>query len=160
MLGRKRQTDNTKAGRRDFNGAGNGSRKGELIHIVGALGEVAVARALGLPFDPHERGIYRHGSDDLRAGLEVRTRGRRRYDRMFVHEKDRPGLLYIHAKLDAPELLPDGTCSMASREVDVVGWITHEEMLQVRERVDFGTPNWACRESHLHPIDDLPRLDL
>jgi hypothetical protein len=99
-LGRKRQADNLAAGRTDYNGAG--ARGGELLHVIGYLGELATARALGLPFDPAERGLYVPGRDDLAQGLEVRTRGSFTYDCMFVHQKDRAELVYVHAKLLAP----------------------------------------------------------
>ena len=153
-LARKRQADNTTFQRSDYHGAKH--RNGELLHIVGALGELATAKALGLPFDHDERGIYASTNDDLQSGLEVRTRGKRWYDRMYIHPKDRPGLIYVHAKLDAPDPLDSGLYRWSNRVVDVVGWIRSEDANCVKTIADFGTPNWTCHESHLQPIDTCP----
>ena len=160
LIGLQRHASNQQAGRQEFNGAGQGTRSSPRIHVAGVLGEIAVARALGLPFDPAERVVYRRDSDDLAPGLEVRTRTRRHYDELYVHEKDRPGLIYVLAKLDAPTPDEEGAYDLSSRIVEIAGWISSQEAMLVRRRVNFGKPNWACHQRHLHPIDELPQLDL
>lgn len=152
-LGRKRQADNLAAGRTDYNGAN--VRSGEVLHVIGCLGELAAARALRLPFDPVERGLYGAERDDLANGLEIRTRGSFTYDRMFVHPKDRPGLVYVHAKLLAP--IRDGDSYVwRHRQVAVVGWITGERAAELAELRDYGTPNWTVHERHLQSITTCP----
>ena len=153
-VGRCRQNDNQLNKRTDYNKAD--SRDGELLHIVGALGEIAVAKMLGLNFCAKTALAYSHQSGDLSNMLEVRTRGNLSYDYMYMHEKDRADLVYVHAKLNKPHLTDNGMYSWAGRMVDVVGWIDSKTAIQKREMTNFGAKNWCCHERHLNSMATCP----
>jgi hypothetical protein len=153
-VARKRHNDNLSLHRKDYNGAQK--RNGELLHIVGALGEIATAKLLGLPFCVDQSVTYAHKAGDLAKALEIRTRGRLAYDYMFIHEKDKTNLVYIHAKLEKPCLGPEGMYKWPDRFVDVVGWIYSSDANKHREALDFGTSNFCCHERFLNSMTSCP----
>ena len=88
QVGVMRQVQNLKNGRQDAYGAT--TFKGWQMHIEGAMGECAVAKALGL---------YWNGSiGNLSAAdvgcIEVRTRSRHSYD-LILHDRDNDDAFFI-----------------------------------------------------------------
>ena len=90
-------------------------------HIEGALGEIAVAKFLGL----YPGGITEQDATDVGEHYEVRTRGLE-YQELFVKKKDNPDKYYI---------LAQGSFG----EYTIRGWITGFEV--------FDHPEWFHNNS-------------
>lgn len=88
-VGVMRQVQNVKKDRRDAHGAPFDS--GWQLHIEGAMGECAVAKALGLYWNGN---IGRLDMPDV-GPLQVRTRSRDHYD-LIVHKDDPDDAVFIH----------------------------------------------------------------
>jgi len=86
MAGVMRQVENCKKGRRPAHGSGDSNDW--QLHVEGALGELALAKAFGLYWSG--KGIFR-GPDV--AGWQVRTRSKHHYD-LILHETDPDDLVY------------------------------------------------------------------
>lgn len=153
-VARQRFNDNLNAKRKDYNGAEK--RNGELLHIVGALGELATAKLLGLQYCLQSSIAYQYQAGDLNDLLEVRTRGSLAYDYMFVHDKDKLGSIYIHAKLTKPTPSCAGMYYWPSRAVNVVGWIKSEDAHKHKETKNFGDANSCCHERFLSNMTSCP----
>lgn len=70
-LGQLRQDESVKAGRTPAYGHSKDPVKALASHILGAAGELVVAKALAVPFVPHVNTFDRYGDVN---GWEVRTR--------------------------------------------------------------------------------------
>lgn len=153
-IARQRYNDNLLRRRSDYNGAQN--RQGELLHIIGMLGEFAVSQVLGLTFSATDGLIYKANHYDLLDKLEIRTRGKLAYDYLYIHEKDHSDLYYVHCALDSPALRSSGMYYWRDKLVEVRGWIHASDALRLRERQNFGNANWCCHQRHLHPMSTFP----
>lgn len=111
------------------------------IHIIGALGEMAAAKALDVYFGSTV-GTF-HDQPDLK-GLEVRTRSKHSYD-LLVRPDDAD---------DVPYVLVTGT----GPEFHVWGWMTGAECKQDRWSKTHGNrpPAFFVPKEHLHDLEDLP----
>lgn len=112
------------------------------IHIIGALGEKAAAKALGVYFS-ETVGTFHNGVPDLK-GLEVRTRSKHDYDLLVRPDDDD----------DIPYVLVTGT----GPEFHVWGWMTGAEAKQDRWSKTHGNrpPAFFVPKEHLHDLEDLP----
>lgn len=89
-VGVRRQLESFREGRRDLYGAksaeGGGRGRGWHLHIEGAAGELAVAKALGR-FWNGSVNTFRQGGDV--GAVQVRTRSRHWYDPIVrTHDRD------------------------------------------------------------------------
>jgi hypothetical protein len=140
-IGRLRQLASVKAGRQDQHGfTGDGWSE----HIEGACGECAVAKVLG---------IYWNGSidafkDDDLPGLQVRTRSLHDWD-LLVRPQDSDSAIWVHVT---------GRCP----DYRIHGWLHGYEAKQSCWLQSHGgrPPAYFVPSSALHPINELPKLDL
>lgn len=138
ILGVSRQIGAIRAGKPDQHGLDPAN--GWSAHIEGALGEMAVARALGVYFLP-TIGTYKAGGDI--GALQVRTRSRHNYD-LIVRPGDRDGDVFILVTGVAPRYL-------------VRGWCIGAEAKKERYRQVYGgrPPAFFVPAGDLLPLDDL-----
>lgn len=110
-------------------------------HIEGALGELAVAKALNIYWDG---SINTFGAHDL-PGVQVRTRSKHDYD-LIVRDGDDP---------DAYWVLVTGKCPSYC----VRGWILGRDAKKPQWRQAHGgrPAAYFVPQSHLQPITTLPR---
>ena len=138
-IARRRQLGATGSGKRDRFGAQQ--KDGMTLHLVGALGEAAVAKALGIAYEGTV-DTYQEGYDVL--NYEVRTRTKDSYDLIV-----RPG-----DKNDAPYIL----VTQNGTTFNVWGWILGRDAKHARYLQDFGgrPPAYFVPKSDLLPLTDLP----
>jgi hypothetical protein len=108
------------------------------IHILGAAGELAAAKALGM-FWPGHVNQYKSVADIL-PNVEVRHRTKPEYD-LIVREDDDPSRIYVMTqaeKLDLPK-------------IEVVGWI---------KGADAKKPEWLQHHGGWKPAYFVPRCFL
>lgn len=83
MVACLRQTENLYAGRKDAHGASGNDGEGWGLHILGCLGEMAVAKALNIYWNG---ALGNLDADDV-GEWQVRTRSEHHYD-LIVHDSD------------------------------------------------------------------------
>lgn len=132
-VGCKRQSE--ARNRPDANGfRGNG----RMIHALGAAGELAAAKALGVPWFPT---CNAGKGPDLAPDWQVRTRTRANYD-LIVRANDKPEERYVLILAhDYPRM-------------DVVGWCWGHEARQDKWARDHGgrPTAWFVPRRALQPI--------
>lgn len=112
-------------------------------HILGAMGELALAKWLG---------VYWAGTVDVFkrvpdvAGVEVRTRPRHDYD-LIIRDDDDEERVYVLVTGRGPEFR-------------LRGWVKGLESRDLRWRKDHGGREdaWFVPQDALHPMDELPTL--
>jgi hypothetical protein len=133
-VGCMRQVANLRDGRRDAHGAQRES--GWQLHVEGACGELAVAKALGL--------FWSGSIGNLRAAdvgeVQVRTRSRDDYD-LIVHPSDPDGAAFVLVVGTAPRF-------------KLVGWLPGREAKHQRHWLDpaGGRPAFFVKQSWLYPM--------
>lgn len=139
----RRQGYNTDKGLKGVNGAPAHGNKALAMHITGCIGEVAVAKLLGL-----EEWLFIDespvaGSADLPGLIDVKTRPKHGYD-MLIQRRDLPEKRYVLATVEH------------SRAV-IPGWLPgHEAMKeQYIKAYQRGRPCYAVPQSALRPIEEL-----
>jgi hypothetical protein len=134
QVGLRRQLEALRKGLPDKHGY---EGDGWGIHIEGALGELALAKFLGVYWDGSVNTFKTKG--DL-GETEVRTRSRSDYD-LIVREDDREDAVYVLVVGKAP----------AYR---VVGWMLGKEAKQDRWVRTYGgrTPAYFVPQAALHPF--------
>lgn len=133
-VGAMRQISSLAAGRDDAHGAaGNGWQ----MHIEGAMGELAAAKAMGRFWSGT---INSFGGADMGARIQVRTRSRHDYD-LIVRDNDQDDHLFILVTGEAPEYR-------------VRGWISGSESKRdCWRKSPNGRPEaWFVPASALHPL--------
>lgn len=137
-IGSCRQAGALNEGKRDKHGAT--ADKAWSMHIEGAAGELAAAKALGI-YWPATVGTYRDAPD--LANLEVRTRSRHDYD-LIIREDDPDETIYV---------LVTGRCP----EFQVHGWLYAGEGKQEQWLQTYGNrrPAWFVPQGALRPIEHL-----
>jgi hypothetical protein len=111
-------------------------------HIEGAMGEVCVAKALGIHFPG---SINTYGKADLGDDIGVRTTNREDYG-LLIYPKDDPGYFYYLVK----------GCSPNYR---VCGWIRGADAKQDRYLAPYVNNRitvWRVPESDLNPMTMEP----
>ena len=114
-----RQDEAVKAGKRDshgFNGI-DGLNK----HKLGAAGELAVAKALGVIWDAT---VNTYKAPDLGECVQVRTRSKHDYD-MLVRANDKDDEVFIHVTGQPPNLI-------------VHGWLYGKDAKQEKWKQNYG----------------------
>lgn len=114
-------------------------------HLLGALGEYAVARYLGLPpVHGSHRDDHRRGYDV--GGWSVRTRGQAHYG-LLLYEHERRGTWVLVLGHEAPR----GVLYLA-------GWIKAESAWNyATRRQDHGQPYYVVEQEHLIPLPNVIR---
>lgn len=141
---------------------GAGLRSGDRAHseidchVIGAMGEMAVSRLLGVTWRPNVGELHR---PDIEAGghpVEVRTRvlGGTGEDLAFI-AKDKPnvGSIFVlaHVRYQSPRCL--------AHMVDVIGWCYGREGMRRRYWRDLARyrPHGVCfvPRRDLHTVEEL-----
>lgn len=137
-VGLQRQIANLRRGRQDVAGAEDGL--GWEYHMIGAIGECAVAKALGIYWNGNMGNL---GAADV-ADLEVRTADRS-YKKLILRPDDPHDSIFILALVHA---LPS---------VKLAGWIKGEDgMLAMWEQAPNGRPPaYFVPQSSLYSMRDL-----
>lgn len=112
---------------------------GEQIHIAGACGELACAKALNIAWDATVN-TFKHGGD--LGDLQVRTRSRPEYD-LIVRPDDYDEDIFILV--------------LGTNPYHVVGWISGEDAKQPQWRQAYGNRPAAyfVPQSELRPLGEL-----
>jgi len=132
IIGKKRQSENISKGRKDAN---NFDGDGLGMHILGARGEMAVAKALGLPWDVKLGDL---GAAEV-GPLQVRT-GTWPGPHLLLHHNDRGNFILVQA---------DG------RSFNLLGWIpTHEGKSQ-----EYWQDRKAMRPCYWIPASNLRAMN-
>lgn len=151
MLGKRRWEQNKAAGTVNYV---NTNTNKEANHMVGVLGEIAVAYAL----DIFPAGLVERDAPD-NAHCEVKTRkGDLEWD-LILQQKD---LDFTKHRYDEPVVLVfliEGT-----RDFVITGWIRRSEVAEHPEWLDNKgdtkdtkyIPSYWVPRSALHPIKELP----
>lgn len=110
------------------------------IHIEGACGELAAAKALGLPWDGPVN-TFRRGGDV--GDLQVRTRSNHDWD-LLIRPKDRPDDVFILVTGVAPSYV-------------VRGWILGKHAQVPKYLKEYGgrPPAFFVPQRDLRPISEL-----
>jgi hypothetical protein len=140
--GERRQAVNEQSGLRGRNG---GPRYGKLaheIHLLGAMGEMAVASYLGLKQHLYLETRPRRGSDDL-PGIDVKTRSRHRYD-LIVQKNEDPLKKFVLVTIE-------------NQETIIRGWCLGEDAMKEEFWADpaRGRPAYFVPQATLRPIEEL-----
>jgi hypothetical protein len=110
-------------------------------NVEGLCGEVAVAKALNVYWEPKVNSFKTRG--DL-AGFEVRTRSRHDYE-LLVRDQDPDDRAYVLVTGVAPNFV-------------VRGWMLGKDAKQAQWRMDHGNagqPAYFVPQMALRPIEDL-----
>lgn len=142
FVGCRRQIEAMCAGRQHIAGFDG---IGWDLHIEGACGELAVAKALNV----HWGGAvntFKLGDDVEGAGLQVRTRSKHGYE-LLVRPGDAPDAAYVHVTGVAPDFV-------------VHGWLFGREAQQPEFLQTYGgrPKAYFVHPKHLRPLDDLALL--
>lgn len=142
QIGCLRQVSSLTAGLRDRHGAAK--RDGWSLHIEGAAGELAAAKAVGR-YWPASVNTFR-GEADI-PGAEVRTRSRDYYD-LIVREDDEDDKAFVLVVGSMPNYR-------------VCGWIAAGDGKRPEFLRTYGDrpPAWFVPQSALHPLTTLPTKD-
>ena len=116
------------------------------IHILGACGECAVAKALN-KFWPGHVNKYQEEAD-IPPAYEVRHRTKDHYD-LIVHDKDPEKRIYV-LSIGSKESLP---------KIKIVGWLKGTEAKREEWIKTYGgwKPAYFVPQSALRPIEELLR---
>jgi len=118
-----------------------------LIHIQGAAGEMAAAKALGI-YAPLHLNSFKNGASDLGHSLEVRYRSNPRYD-LIVRKNDLDERGFILVRGHIPSL-------------EVTGWIQGKDAKKEEFLSNYGDygPAYFVPQQYLRPIEELRALIL
>lgn len=114
------------------------------IHILGACGEVAAAKSLGIFWSGH---VNQYKSvADLLPNYEVRHRTKQTYD-LIVRKDDSKDRIYILTCADKKDI----------PNVEIVGWISGEEAAKDEWVQTHGgwKPAYFVPRSALHPMETI-----
>jgi hypothetical protein len=135
-VGALRQAESLKSQRRDAHGLEDG-RDGEDLHILGAAGELAVARTLGRYWGGDVNSFKR---PDIGASVQVRTRSKSDYD-LIIRDDDDPKAVFV---------LVTGRLS----RLVIHGWIKGEGARRDEWRKTYGNrpAAWFVPQDALMPL--------
>jgi hypothetical protein len=145
----RRQAVNEARGLRGRNRAAATGSKALEMHLLGCIGEIAVAAHLGLEEYAFSESEAVRGSCDLPGGIEVKTRPRHGYD-LLVQLDDDPSKLFVlvtHERGGATQ---------------IVGWARGHDVMRkewVRELVR-GRPCYVVPHKALQPPETLVEVGL
>jgi len=148
IVGKARQERAERNGRADTYATADLLANGEIAHIRGCWGEIAVSHALGVPWNKGANV----GDPDLDNGTEVRARNPETGPDLFLRPRDKPKgrkpfvLVYV---------LEDGEAVA----VDVIGWIIgNDGMIDAYRFIGGRYPPpgvWYVPPRNLRPISEL-----
>ena len=138
----RRQAVNEKRKLRGRNGAPSRGGGSLGLHLLGATGELVVARILSVDHLLFADNVPRRGSSDL-ANIEVKTRSNHKYDLLIQLDDDRHKSFVL--------------VTMAEERIFVHGWIPGDEAMEEKRIREYaqGRPCYAVPQEALRPIGEL-----
>jgi hypothetical protein len=143
----RRQSQNEAKGLRGRNKAPDKGEKALKMHLLGCLGEVAVAELLGMQEHLFQAENAVRGAADLPGNIEVKTRSKHNYD-LLVQLDDDPSKVFVLVTHEGGET------------AQVWGWIHGRDAARkewIREFVR-GRPCYAVPQKALNPIESIKDL--
>lgn len=140
----RRQSQNEAKGLRGRNKAPHKGEKALKMHLLGCLGEVAVAELLGLQEHLFQAETAVRGSTDLPGNIEVKTRSKHNYD-LLIQLDDDPGKIFVLVTHEGGET------------AKIWGWIYGRDAARrewIREFVR-GRPCYAVPQKALNSIENI-----
>lgn len=140
----RRQLQNESRGLKGRNKAPNKGEKALKMHLLGCIGEVAVADYLGLQEHLFEARFPVPGAADLPGNIEVKTRSKHGYD-LLVQLTDDPNKIFLLVTHEGGD------------STHIVGWIRGRDAMRkewIREFVR-GRPCYAVPQCELHPPETI-----
>jgi hypothetical protein len=140
----RRQLQNESRGLRGRNKAPDKGEKALKMHLLGCIGEVAVADYLGLQEHLFKAQSPVPGAADLPGNIEVKTRSKHNYD-LLVQISDDPNKIFVLTTHEGGEA------------THIVGWIRGQDAMRkgwIREFVR-GRPCYAIPQSELRPPETI-----
>lgn len=144
---RRRQAQNEAKGLRGRNKAPDKGEKALKMHLLGCLGEVAVAELLGLQEHLFQAETAVRGTADLPGNIEVKTRSKHNYD-LLVQLDDDPNKVFVLVTHEGGDT------------TQVWGWIHGRDAARkewIREFVR-GRPCYAVPQKALNSIESIKNL--
>jgi hypothetical protein len=143
----RRQSQNQANGVTGRNGGPDIGAKALQMHILGAAGELAVAKYLGLQEYLYAEKIPRRGSSDLPPNIDVKTRSRHYYDLICQLDESLFKILVL--------------VTIQARQTLIHGWITSKDAMNEKWIKDpaGGRKAFFVPKSELLPIDSLKHSD-
>ena len=141
-LGTIRQYTSDKQGSKYSEGFTEEKMTALASHIEGALGEVCVAKALGLYFIPT---VNTYGKADIGEDIGVRTTNKENHG-LLIRERDNQDHFYYLVKGSAPNYR-------------VCGWVRGGVARQdkyLANHIDNKSKVWRVPESDLNPMSMMP----
>lgn len=118
--GLRRQTVNRKNNIKGRNGGPTTGKKSLDIDILGAVGEMAVAKYMDMKKDLYKEKEPIRGSSDLLYDIDVKTRSKHYYD-LIVQKNENPNKKYILVTIENKIILIHGWI-YASKAMDKKYW--------------------------------------
>ena len=140
----RRQVQNESRGLKGRNKAPDKGEKALKMHLLGCVGEVAVADYLGLQEHLFKAQSPVPGAADLPGNIEVKTRSKHSYD-LLVQISDDPNKIFVLTTFEGGD------------STHIVGWIRGQEAMRkdwIREFVR-GRPCYAVPQRELQPPETI-----
>ena len=140
----RRQSVNERDGRRGRNGGAERGAKALQWHILGCVGEYAVALALDCVEDLFKDDVPLRGSVDLPGQIDVKTRSKHHYDLLVQKDEDPTKILVLV------------TCQPKSA-TKIHGWIKASEAMKPEYWKEWvkGRGCYSFPQSKLRPTEEL-----
>jgi hypothetical protein len=139
----RRQSYNSSKRLRGVNGAPASGKKALDMHYIGCVGEIIVAKLLGLEDWLFIDEAPITGSPDLPGGIDVKTRPKHGYD-LLIQRRDSPRKRYV-------------LVTFQNEEAIVVGWLPGSEAMRDEYIKAYrqGRPCYCVPQAALRPIEEL-----
>jgi hypothetical protein len=144
--GHRRQSFNEKLGIRGRNNAPSRGAAALGLNLIGAAGELAVAKYLGMEEHLFKENRPVRGSCDL-PGIEVKCRSKHGYDLLVQIDDNLEDKKYI-------------LVTIADKKTLIVGWIDGKDVpanAEIKEYIK-GRPAYAIKHGKLRSIEELKEL--
>lgn len=140
--GLRRQTANQAKSLRGRNNAPVAGQEAELMHLIGAAGEMAVAVYLGMEDSLYKDKIPVRGSCDL-PGIDVKCRSEHWHD-LLIQLDDDPKKIFV-------------LVTIANKRTIIHGWVKGEEVMKEELKRSFrkDRPCYAIPKHSLKPMEEL-----
>lgn len=113
-------------------------------HIVGCIGEIAVAKGLNIQWD-RSVGTYKNQAD-LSGNIEVRHRSNPEFQ-LIVRDNDKDDSIYVLSR------------GMPPGAIEIVGWIYGHMAKKEEYKKDpggYGRPAYFVPDNILQPMENMP----
>lgn len=142
----RRQKINESENRKGRNGGAEYGKEALTIHILGAAGEMAVAKYMNMKEYLYKEKHAKRGSCDLPHNIDVKTAGKHSY-RLIVQNKESKNKKYVLVTIENKEIL-------------IHGWIDGDKAMNEKFWCDpkGGRPAFFISKEHLNNMEILKNL--